>query len=143
VLLVDDEEAHILLVRRLLEKSGWISRIDVVRDGEQALDYLFHRGAFADAAQYPTPRFILLDLKLPRIDGLQVLQQVKSHPVLCKTPVVVFTTSEHPQDVERAFRFHANSYVTKPVSFKLFEEAVQQIGFYWSQVNEALADKEG
>jgi len=136
VLLIDDEEAHTLLIRRLLANSGWVSRIDVVCDGEQALDYLFHRGAYANPAQYPTPRFMLLDLKLPRIDGLQVLAEVKAHPVLCKIPVVVLTTSEHPQDVERAYRFHANSYITKPVSFKLLEEIIDRIGYYWSQINE-------
>jgi CheY-like chemotaxis protein len=140
VLLIDDEEAHRLLISRLLLGSGWVSRVDAVCDGEQALDYLFHRGAYAgrDRAAPACPTFMLLDLKLPRIDGLQVLAEVKAHPVLCKIPVVVLTTSEHPQDVERAYRFHANSYITKPVSFKLFEEIIDRIGYYWSQINETV-----
>ena len=136
ILIVEDEEAHAQLTERAIRKSGNANRIDIVSDGEQALDYLLNRGKFADKNRYPTPGLVLLDIKLPGIDGLDVLKQIKEHPLLRKIPVIMLTTSEREEDVARAYGHHANSYLTKPVGFKQFEEKIGQLDFYWLILNE-------
>jgi two-component system, response regulator len=136
ILIVEDEEAHAQLTLRAIRKSGNANHVDIVGDGEQALDYLFNRGAYADRSKYPHPGLVLLDIKLPGIDGLEVLKQIKAHPELRKIPVIMLTTSQREEDVARAYGSYANSYLTKPVGFKEFEEKIGQLDFYWMILNE-------
>ena len=136
ILIVEDEPAHAQLTERAIRKSGNANRVDIVGDGEQALDYLLNRGRYADRERYPCPALILLDIKLPGIDGIEVLRQVKAHPLLRKIPVIMLTTSERDEDMARAYSHYANSYLTKPVGFKAFEEKINQLDFYWMIINE-------
>ena len=135
ILLVEDEEAHAELTRRAIRKAGNANRIDVVTDGERALDYLHNRGEYADRSEYPIPGLILLDIKLPGMDGIEVLKKIKEDPVLKSIPVIMLTTSEREEDVAMSYRNYANSYLTKPVGFKEFEERVRQINLYWMLLN--------
>ena len=135
ILLIEDEEAHAELTRRAIRKTGNANRIDVACDGEQALDYLFNREKYADKSAYPHPGLILLDIKLPGIDGIDVLKKIKQDSVLKSIPVIMLTTSEREEDIKACYRHHANSYLTKPVGFKKFEAKVTQIGFYWLFLN--------
>ena len=134
-LLVEDEVAHAELIMRALKENNLLNEIIHVLDGRAALDYLFHRGAYEDVERFPTPGFILLDLRLPKVDGLDVLKQIKEDPELKKIPVVVLTTSERPEDIDAAYRGYANSYVSKPVTFEGFRKCVADIKFYWAVVN--------
>jgi len=136
ILIVEDEEAHAELTRRAIRKAGNVSRIDVVNDGEQALDYVFNRGKFDNREKYPRPVLILLDIKLPGIDGIEVLKRVKEHPGLKTIPVIMLTTSKREEDIVASYSHYANSYLTKPVGFKEFEEKVKQLDFYWVKINE-------
>lgn len=131
ILLVEDNADHAELVRRNLEDSQVANRLTHVEDGEAALDYLFGRGRFADPARHPRPNLILLDLRLPRIDGLEVLKVVKNDPNLHTVPVVILTTSDAERDMALAYEYHANSYVTKPVDFQQFATLLKDLGFYW------------
>ena len=135
ILLVEDEVAHAELIMRALKENNLLNEIIHVLDGRAALDYLFHRGAYEDVERFPTPGFILLDLRLPKVDGLDVLKQIKEDPELKKIPVVVLTTSERPEDIDAAYRGYANSYVSKPVTFEGFRKCVADIKFYWAVVN--------
>ncbi len=135
ILLVEDEEAHAELTKRAIRKAGNANRVDIVYDGEQALDYLFNHKKFTDKDRYPVPGLILLDIKLPGIDGIDVLQRIKGDPDLKRIPVIMLTTSEREEDVVRSYEHYANSYLTKPVWFKEFEKKIRQIDFYWMILN--------
>jgi CheY-like chemotaxis protein len=135
ILLVEDEEAHAELTKRAIRKAGNANRVDVLTDGEEALDYVFSRAKFADKTRYPLPGLIILDIKLPGIDGIEVLKQLKEHPVVRKIPVIMLTTSDREEDICRSYRHYANSYLTKPVGFKEFEERIIEISFYWMILN--------
>lgn len=135
ILLVEDDEAHAELTRRAIQKGGNANRIDVLTDGEEALDYVFNRTKYADKARYPLPGLIMLDIKLPGIDGIEVLKRIKEHSVLKKIPVIMLTTSDLEEDICQSYRHYANSYLTKPMGFKEFEERVMQISFYWMLLN--------
>ena len=115
ILLVEDNEAHAELIIRSMHDLQVAGRIHHVLDGEQALDYVFGRGAYADSTQYPRPDLILLDLRLPRIDGLEVLETIKTTPGLLRIPIVILTSSDAENDIARSYDFHANSYVVKPL----------------------------
>ena len=136
ILIVEDEEAHAELTRRAILKSGKASRIDIVIDGEEALDYLFNRGKYQNRENFPHPGLILLDIKLPGIDGIEVLKQIKQHLSLKRIPVIMLTTSKREEDIAASYSHYANSYLTKPVGFKEFEEKVRQIDHYWMGLNE-------
>ncbi len=131
ILLVEDDPDHAELVIRSLKAQGFANSIELIRDGESALDFLFHRGAFADRPPGSPPALILLDLRLPRLDGLQVLKELKAHPHLEKIPVVILTTSAADRDLKHAYRYHVNSYLLKPVDFHEFEGLMRELGFYW------------
>lgn len=131
VLLVEDDQDHAELVRRCLQEHLPSAGLHHVSDGQQALDYLNRRGGFADQAQSPRPDLVLLDLRLPRVDGLSVLRQVKDTPELRNVPVVVLTTSDAIPDVTAAYRSYVNSYLVKPMDFARFDALVRQIGLYW------------
>ncbi len=131
VLLVEDNEAHAELVIRSFEEHRIANKIYHVADGEKALDYLFRRGDYADPEKSPVPHVILLDLRLPKIDGLEVLKEIKSSKELDKLPTVIFTTSNAEIDVATAYEYRANSYLVKPVNFEKFSKLLNDIGFYW------------
>ncbi|MGA2917387.1 response regulator [Methanoregula sp.] len=131
ILLVEDNEAHAELVIRGMRDQQVANRIHHVPDGEKALDYLFSRGAYADPAKNPRPNLILLDLRLPRVDGLEVLKIIKTTPSLLRIPVVILTSSDAESDIARSYDYHANSYVVKPLDFKTFTNLMKDLGFYW------------
>jgi CheY-like chemotaxis protein len=130
VLLVEDDPGDVLMTREAFEENLH-NRLDVVTDGAAALDYLRHEEPYADA---PRPDLILLDLNLPRRDGREVLQEIKADPDLRHIPVIVLTTSQAEEDVLRSYQLHANAYVTKPVDFEGFVEAIRQIDQFFLSV---------
>lgn len=136
ILLVEDNPSDIGLTRRALEKSHIANELIVVEDGQEALDYLFGAGQSAGLKVTELPALILLDLKLPKVDGLEVLRRVRSDPNLYRLPVVVLTTSTEEQDIIQSYHLGANSYIRKPVDFNQFAEAVQHLGLYWLLLNE-------
>ncbi|MFG2310428.1 response regulator [Streptomyces sp. NPDC048566] len=131
VLLVEDDPGDELMTREAFEDNKIGNTLHVVRDGEEALDFLYRRGAHTDA---PQPDLILLDLNLPKYDGRQVLEEIKSDPALSHIPVVVLTTSAAEEDILRSYKLHANAYVTKPVDLDQFIAAVRQIDDFFVQV---------
>ena len=141
VLLVEDNPDHEELIRRAFVDDGARVTLRVARHGEEALDYLFRRGEYRDAEASPRPRLILLDLRLPRMDGLEVLAEIKSSPELRTIPTVVLTTSESEHDVARACAQHANSYLVKPVEFARFEELIRDVEAYWLTLNRQPGDR--
>lgn len=135
ILLVEDNPDDEALTLRALAKNNIQNEVHVVRDGAEALDFLFARGAHAARERTP-PAVILLDLKLPKIDGLEVLRQVRANPVTRLYPVVVLTSSKEDQDLLKSYSNGANSYIRKPVDFTQFLDAVRQLGMYWLLLNE-------
>jgi two-component system, response regulator len=131
ILLVEDNEAHAELVMRGMRDQRVANRIYHVIDGEQALDYLFCRGKFSDTNTCKRPNLILLDLRLPRIDGLEVLKIIKENPDFLRIPVVILTSSDAEADIAKSYDYHANSYVVKPLDFKTFTRLMEDLGFYW------------
>jgi CheY-like chemotaxis protein len=135
ILLVEDNPDHAELVRRGFARHSIAIRLIHVEDGASALDYLFQRGLYADPASHPRPSIILLDLRLPKVDGLTVLQTIKTTPNLNRIPVIILTTSQAETDVARAYEYHANSYLVKPVEFPEFVALVRELGCYWLDWN--------
>jgi CheY-like chemotaxis protein len=131
ILLVEDNPDHAELITRSFLEHRVANQLYRVPDGAEALDYLFRRGDYADPENSPRPHLILLDLRLPKVDGLEVLRKIKSDDDLCFIPVVVLTTSEAERDVARAYEHRANSYLLKPVDFEKFTELMDELGFYW------------
>jgi CheY-like chemotaxis protein len=131
VLLVEDDPGDVLMTKEAFEHYKLRNVLHVVTDGEQALQFLRRTGGYADA---PRPGLILLDLNLPRLDGLEVLAELKADPVLKVIPVVILTTSQAQQDVLRSYALHANAYVSKPVDFETFIEAIRQIDNFFVTV---------
>jgi CheY-like chemotaxis protein len=131
VLLVEDDEGDVLMTREALDEGKVINNLNVVGDGVEAVEYLRRGGRFASAAR---PDLVLLDLNLPKRDGRQVLEDIKSDPDLRRIPVVVLTTSEAEEDVLRSYDLHANAYVTKPVDFDRFVQVIQQIDDFFISV---------
>ena len=131
ILLVDDDEGDILLAKRALEESKIINTMHIAKDGVEAMDYLQQQGKHADAAR---PDLILLDLNMPRVDGREVLANIKRDPELRSIPVVVLTTSDSEQDIVNMYNSHANGYVTKPVDLDQFTKIVRAIGDFWFSV---------
>lgn len=132
VLVADDNEDHLFLtVRALREVDGVHLVIETVRDGEEALDYMHRRGQYAGKS---LPHLVLLDIKMPKVDGLQVLKELKESPELRSIPTVVLSSSERPEDVDATYRLGANSYVTKPTSSSGMREGLRRLGAYWAGV---------
>lgn len=136
IVLVEDNPNDRELAIRALKKNQIANNIVVLEDGEQALDYLYGRGEFADHDTSVNPRLILLDLKLPKMDGLEVLKVIKGDPDKKTIPVVMLTSSKEESDVVESYRLGVNSYIVKPVDFDNFVEAIRKIGFYWLLMNE-------
>jgi two-component system response regulator len=137
ILLVEDNPDDVELTMRAFRKNNIANNVVVARDGVEALDYLFCEGEHAGRDIKDTPRLILLDLKLPKVDGLQVLEQLRASEHTKLVPVVILTSSKEEQDLVSGYRSGANSYVRKPVDFNRFVEAVRQIGLYWLLINES------
>jgi CheY-like chemotaxis protein len=135
ILLVEDDPKDIELILAALGEHKLANEIEVVRDGAEALDYLYCRGAF-EGRPAGSPVVILLDLKLPKLDGLQVLQHIKSDEQTLSIPVVILTSSHESRDLEECYKLGVNAYVVKPVRFTQFVEAVKQIGVFWALINE-------
>jgi CheY-like chemotaxis protein len=136
ILLVEDEDAHAEIVRRNFESCRMANRLLHVSDGQAALDYLYQRSGFSDPAESPRPGVILLDLRLPKVDGMEVLQIIKKDPKLHAIPVVILTTSKAEADVIKAYDNYANSYLVKPVDFGQFNQLMETFGFYWLAWNQ-------
>jgi CheY-like chemotaxis protein len=136
ILLIEDNPDDEVLALRALKKNNIKNEVVVAHDGAEALDYLFGRGAYAQRDLTETPQVILLDLKLPKIDGLEVLRQIRADERTHLLPVVVLTTSKEEQDMLDSYSLGANSYIRKPVDFIQFTEAVRQLGLYWLLLNE-------
>ncbi|HXU19884.1 MAG TPA: response regulator [Verrucomicrobiae bacterium] len=137
ILLVEDNPADAELTLHALNKHNLANRIQHARDGEEALDFIFCRGAFSARSKEAKPRLILLDLKLPKIDGMQVLREIKSDLTTKPIPVIVLTSSKEEQDLVSSYQLGVNSYIQKPVNFAEFQDVVRQLGMYWLLVNAA------
>jgi two-component system response regulator len=137
ILLVEDNPDDVELTMRAFRKNKIANNVVVARDGVEALDYLFCQGAYADSDCTDSPKLILLDLKLPKLDGLQVLERVRADERTKLTPVVILTSSKEEHDLISSYKNGANSYVRKPVDFNKFVEAVREIGLYWLLINES------
>jgi len=140
-LLIEDDEAHATLITRILEEVCVDAEIHVVNDGQEALEYLFHSGKYAAQEMSMRPDLVLLDLRLPRVDGQEVLKAIKQSEALKSIPVVVLITSESEYDVVIAYRNHANSYLVKPLGFGEFSELLRELSTYWL-VKNRLSEKE-
>jgi CheY-like chemotaxis protein len=139
ILLVEDNPSDEELTIEALRSHYLANNIEIVRDGAEALEYVFHTGAFADRAAGDRPKVVLLDLKLPKVDGLEVLRQMKSDPRTRAIPVVVLTSSREERDIVESYSLGVNSYLVKPVDFSQFAEVVRQLGLYWLLLNQAPA----
>jgi two-component system, response regulator len=141
ILLVEDDPSDVRLTLRELQSEPMKPHIEVARDGEEALDFLFCRGAHAGRSLQHPPKLILLDLKLPKIDGLEVLRDIKNNPQTRAIPVVVLTSSSEERDLVETYKLGANSYVQKPLNFSKFRETVKSLGLYWLAVNRPPPEK--
>jgi CheY-like chemotaxis protein len=136
ILLVEDNPNDVELTLRALKKNNLTNKVHVVKDGAEALEYIFANGAYAHRKIEDHPRVILLDLKLPKVDGLEVLRQIKSDERTKMIPVVVLTSSKEERDLVESYKLGANSYITKPVDFDSFVKAVAELGLYWLLLNQ-------
>ncbi len=136
ILLVEDNPNDVELTLRALSQHNLANKVHVVGDGAQALDYLFRTGEYAGRNARETPKLVLLDLKLPKVDGLEVLRRIKSDAALKVLPVVVLTSSREEKDVVESYHLGVNSYIVKPVDFEQFVSSVSEIGLYWLILNQ-------
>ena len=137
ILLVEDNADDVELTLRAFRKSDFVSTVTVARDGVEALDFLLANGGPADRNGDGLPDLVLLDIKLPRVDGLQVLERLRANPRTKLVPIVVLTSSIEPKDLLTCYALGANSYVRKPIDFQQYSKALQQIGSYWLETNQA------
>jgi len=137
ILLVEDNPSDMELTLRALKKNNLANRVRVACDGVEALDFIFATGAYAGRNALDNPRLILLDLKLPKVDGLEVLRRLKADPRTRRIPVVVLTSSREERDIVESYSLGVNSYIVKPVDFEQFTAAVRELGFYWLLLNQS------
>ncbi len=135
ILLVEDNMDHIELTVTALRNNGLINKINIVTDGQEALDYLYGNNKYSDRNEYPYPELILLDIKLPKVDGFEVLKTLKNDSELRKIPVVILTTSDNDKDITCAYMNGANSYISKPVNFDEFHKKINDLKIYWVLTN--------
>jgi CheY-like chemotaxis protein len=131
ILLIEDNEDHAELMRRSLFEHHVANKIIHLSDGQEAMDYLFRNAKYRDPGTSPRPNLVILDLRLPIVDGLTVLKKLKEDPELHRLPVVVVTSSDQEKDIARAYNYHANSYLVKPIDFVKFHQMMKELGFYW------------
>jgi two-component system, response regulator len=143
ILLVEDNPDDVDLTLRVFKKNHILNKVVVARDGAEALDYLYGTGTYAGRDSRDVPQLILLDLNLPKIDGLEVLKRIRADERTKYISGVILTSSKEEQDVIQGYRMGANSYIRKPLDFKQFVESVKQLGLYWLVLNEAFPGKEG
>ncbi len=136
ILLVEDSPDDELLTIRALKKNNILNEVVVARDGVEALDFIFATGTYAGRNLSDLPQLVLLDLKLPKVDGLEVLRQVREDERNCMLPVVILTSSKEENDLAKSYKLGANSYIRKPVDFNQFSEAIKNLGLYWLVLNE-------
>ena len=141
ILLVEDDPKDVRLTMHALRAENLVNKIEVARDGEEALDFVFCRGAHSHRPSNAHPKLILLDLKLPKLDGLQVLRELKSNPHTQAIPVTILTSSREERDMIESYRLGVNSYIQKPVDFDQFRETIKTLGMYWILVNQPPPDK--
>jgi len=137
ILLVEDNPNDVELMLHVFKSNRISNRIRVVRDGSESLEFILCTGAYASRSLSDGPKLILLDLKLPKVDGLEVLKQIKSDPRSCTIPVVVLTSSHQDRDMVESYKYGVNSYICKPVDFVQFTEAARMLGMYWLLLNQA------
>jgi len=137
ILLVEDDPNDVELTLLTLRKNNLANKIYVVRDGEEALDFLFCRGQYSKRSFDHPPKVVFLDLKLPKISGLEVLKEIKNDPRTCPVPVVVMTSSREQRDMVEGYRLGVNSYIQKPIDFGEFQTVIKELGYYWLVVNQS------
>ena len=130
IMLVEDDEGHLLLIRENLRAGGIVNDLIELRDGQQAVDYLFRRGQYQDPAKSPRPGLILLDIKMPKVDGLAVLEKVKAEPQLRLIPILMLTSTDDQVEVNRCYTLGANGYVVKPVRYEEFQDRIKSLGLF-------------
>jgi two-component system, response regulator len=135
ILLIEDNPADLELTMHALAKHNLANKVHTVRDGEEALDFLFCRGPFSGRSFDSPPKVVLLDLKLPKVDGLEVLRAVKSDARTRAVPVVIMTSSNQQRDLVEGYQLGVNSYIQKPINFVEFQEVIQKLGYYWLVIN--------
>lgn len=136
ILLVDDNKNDRELILLALKMNNFDKRVCVVKDGEEALEYIFATGRYASRPPFTLPKVIFLDLKLPKVSGLEALEKIKSHALTKTVPVVVFTSSQQEKDRHESYRLGTNSFVVKPINYEKFMEVVSELGVYWLQINQ-------
>lgn len=135
ILIVEDNPSDAEMALRALKKNNLSNKVLVVNDGVEALDFIFAKGKFSGSEETHRPKMILLDLKLPKVDGIEVLKEIKSHPETKVIPVIVLTSSQEETDMVESYKLGVNSYIVKPVDFDKFVDAVRHLGFYWLLLN--------
>jgi len=135
ILLVEDDPDHAELTIRALKDNNVLNEVYVVRDGQEALDFMYHRGKYTDKEKFSRPGLILLDIRLPKMDGLEVLKELKADPRLKSIPVIMLTTSERDEEIAESYGAGANSYVVKPVEFEEFTKKIKELNLYWTITN--------
>ena len=136
ILLVEDDPNDLKLALQAMREEHICNRLQIARDGEEALDYLFCQGTFQNNDPNPHLKLVLLDLKLPKVSGLEVLTQIRANPLTNTLPVVILTSSKQEEDLVRSYRLGVNSYIQKPVDFDQFRQIIKQLGYYWIVVNQ-------
>ena len=135
ILLVEDDPDHAELTVRALKENNILNEVYVASDGQEALDFVYHRGKYSDEKKFPRPGLILLDIRLPKVDGLAVLKQLKDDPQFKSIPIIMLTTSDRDEEIAKSYAGGANSYVVKPVEFEEFMKKIKQLRLYWTIIN--------
>ena len=135
VLLVEDNPDHVELTLKALKQNNVLNEVYVAKDGREALDFMNHRGKYADEKKFPRPGLILLDIRLPKVDGLEVLKQLKDDPQFKSIPIIMLTTSDRDEEIAESYADGANSYVVKPMNFGDFMKKVSELKLYWTITN--------